>query len=168
MGKRAPQEEGPPPPTDTMKKQQIRPKLEASDAIDTMLGSMPMLDGYQEKSSTDGTVRLQNEAGVVIVIDALSADSVEDGGYDPDSVLAILAKQFEPRLVKDPELPGGDVALRFTGYGSIETGSVAFVLDMVDTPSRGPGMILVYGPNSQREQFPEMSAEVIALLVSPT
>jgi len=151
-----------------MRKQQIRPKMEASEAIDTMLGSMPLLEGYEEKSSTDGMVRLSNEDGVVIVIDALSADSVEDGGYDPDSVLAILAKQFEPRMVKDPEIPGGDVALRFTGYGSIETGSVAFVLDMVDTPSRGPGMVLVFGPNSQRDQFPVMSTEVISLLVSPS
>ena len=168
MGQRAPREEDPPPPTDTMKKLQIRPKLDASDAIDTMLGSMPMLEGYEEKSSTDGTVRLQSPEGIVIVIDALAADSVKDAGYGPDSVLAILAKQFAPRMVKDPEEPGGDVALRFTGYGSIETGSVAFVLDLVDTPSRGPGSILVYGPNSLRDLFPEMSAEVIALLLSPS
>jgi hypothetical protein len=42
------------------------------------------------------------------------------------------------------------------------------VLDMVDTPSRGPGMILVFGPNSQREQFEVMTQQVITMLITAT
>jgi len=170
MGKRAPQEE-PAPPSDTLEKtnDSLRPKMEASTEIATLIGTIPALDGYEEKTSTSGTVRLLNTAeGVTIVIDALSADSVDDGGYNPDSVRAILAKQFEPRLVKDPEEPGGDVSLRFRGYGATDDGSVAFVLDMVDTPSRGPGMILVFGPNSLREQFEVMTEQVISMLITAT
>ncbi len=171
MGKRAPQQEEPPPPSDTLEKtnDSLRPKMESDSDIDTLIGTIPGLDGYEEKTSTNGTVRLINaDDGVTIVIDALSADSVDDGGYDPASVRAILAKQFEPRVVKDPESPGGDVSLRFRGYGAVEDGSVAFVLDMVDTPSRGPGMVLVFGPNSQREQFEVMTAQVITMLITPT
>jgi len=167
MGKRAPQEE-PPPPSDTLEKtnDSLRPKMESDDEIDTLIGSIPAIDGYEEKTSTTGTVRLINEDdGVTIVIDALSADSVDDGGYDPDSVRAILAKQFQPRVVKDPEEPGGEVALRFRGYGAVDDGSVAFVLDMVDTPSRGPGMVLVFGPNSMRDALETMSIEIINLLI---
>ncbi len=169
MGKRQapPDDDPPPPPENTMEKELLRPKLETSETVDTLLGSMPPLDGYIEKVSTNGTVRLENDDGVVIVIDALSADSVEDGGYDPGSVRAIVAKQFEPRVVKDPELPGNDVVLRFRGYGADEEGSVAFVLDLIDTPSRGPGMILIFGPNSQRETFPTMTEQIVALLIAP-
>ena len=167
MGKRAPQEE-PAPPSDTLEKtnDSIRPKMESDTEIDTLIGTIPAIDGYEEKTSTNGTVRLINEEdGVTIVIDSLSADSVDDGGYDPDSVRAILAKQFQPRVVKDPEEPGGDVSLRFRGYGAVEDGSVAFVLDMVDTPSHGPGLVLVFGPNSMRDAFEVMSIEIIALLI---
>lgn len=171
MGKKPPQQEDRPPPTDTLEKtnDSLRPKMESNSEINTLIGTIPGLDGYEEKTSTNGTVRLINTAdGVTIVIDALSADSVDDGGYDPDSVRAILAKQFEPRVVKDAEEPGGDVSLRFRGYGAVEDGSVAFVLDMVDTPSRGPGMVLVFGPNSQREQFEVMTAQVITMLITAT
>jgi hypothetical protein len=169
MGKRQapPEDDPPPPPENTMEKELLRPRHEASVTVDTLLGSMPPLDGYDEKVSTNGTVRLESGDGVVIVIDTLSADSVEEGGYNPETVRAIVAKQFEPRVVKDPELPGNDVALRFRGYGALDESSVAFVLDMVDTPSRGPGMILIFGPNSQRDSFPAMTEQIVAMLIAP-
>jgi hypothetical protein len=148
------------PPKVESKKKDMRPKMEATDEIETMLGAMTPPEGYEVRTSTNGEVKLSTVDGLVIIIDALAADSVDEVGYTKDSVRSLLAKQFEIKVVKDPERPGDGVALRFKGFGSNNGFTVAFQLELLDT-NRGAGMVLVYGPNSRREEFGDIAAVIL-------
>ena len=148
------------PPTLDSKKREMRPKMEASEEIETMLGAMVPMEGYEARNSVNGQVELRTVDGVVVVIDVLAADAVDDVGYTKESVRALLAKQFEIKVVKDPERPGDGIALRFRGFAAANGFTVAFRLDMLDT-NRGAGMVLVYGPNSRRDELEGIGDEVL-------
>lgn len=141
----------------------LRPKkFEEPKEIDTLLGTLPMPEGFEGKTLSGGKVQLENEAGVTVIIDELAADRVADGGYTADSVKPILAKVFEPRVVKDPEELEG--ALLFRGFGALEGITVAFYCNLIDTPT-GAGMVLVYGPNSMREDLQGVAEAVVLELI---
>ena len=148
------------PPKVESKKKDMRPKMEATEEIETMLGAMTPPEGYEVRTSTNGQVKLSTADGVFIIIDELAADAVDDVGYTKDSVRALLAKHFEIKVVKDPERPDDGVTLRFKGFGAHNGFTVAFQLEMLDT-NRGAGMVLVYGPNSRREEFGDISADIL-------
>lgn len=141
----------------------LRPKkYEEPNEIDTLLGTVAIPDGYEAKTMSGGKVRLDGPDGVAIVIDELAADKVAEGGYTADSVKPILAKIFEPKVVKEPETLEG--ALLFRGYGAADGASVAFFCNLIDTPN-GAGMILVFGPNSQRESLQSVAETVVVALL---
>lgn len=148
------------PPKLDDKKKEMRPKMEASEEIETMLGAMVPPEGFEVRTSTDGQVKLSTVDGVFIIIDVLASDAVDDVGYTKDSVRALLAKHFEIKVVKDPERPGDGVTLRFNGFGSNNGFTVAFQLEMLDT-NRGAAMVLIYGPNSRREEFADIAADIL-------
>ncbi len=142
----------------------LRPKLEESTDVDTLVGTISMPEGYAQKNASGGLVKLTNGEGITIVVDGLSATSVQEGAYTSDSVKPILAKLFEPKVVKDPEAEG-DGAMIFRGFGTADGTSVAFVMSMIDAP-KGAGMVLVYGPNSQREAMQAIAETVIVDLLT--
>ena len=141
----------------------LRPKMEESTDVDTLVGTITMPEGYSKQNASGGLVKLSNEAGITIVVDGLSAQSVSEGSYTSDSVKPILAKSLEPKVVKDPE-GEGDGAIIFRGFGTADGTSVAFVMSMIDAP-KGAGMVLVYGPNSQREAMQAIAELVIVDLL---
>lgn len=137
----------------------LRPeKYVEPNEVDTLLGTLQIPDGFEARTLSGGKVQLRSEAGLVVIIDELAADRVADGGYTSDSIKPILAKIFEPKVVKDPEIEAG--ALLFRGFGAMEGITVAFYCNLVDT-STGAGMILVYGPNSMKDDLQGLAEDVV-------
>ncbi len=140
----------------------LRPASVETTTVDTLVGTISIPDGYEQKTASGGLVKLANADGITVVVDALTSETVEAGGYTEDSIKPILAKSFEPKMIKDPESEDG--AMIFRGFGSTETGSIAFVMTLVDT-RKGAGSVLVFGPNSQRDALQTLAAEVVADLL---
>jgi hypothetical protein len=140
----------------------LRPSSVETTTIDTLVGTISIPEGYERKAASGGMVKLTNETGITIVVDALTAESVESGGYTEESIKPILAKSFEPKMIKDPESEDG--AMLFQGFGSNEEGSVAFVMTLIDT-RKGAGCVLVYGPNAQREALQAVAEVVVTDLL---